>query len=109
VDQLRGRARLSFWEIELTPEHEATLAAEVVTFESRDAARRLRAAVAALPIVQRQAIELLKFEQMSLSEAATTAGRSEGSLKVAVHRAAKALRVALAERHVDPAATNSRI
>ncbi len=93
--QLRSRARRFAREAELTLEHEATLAAETVSFEMRDESRRLRAAVAKLPAVQRQAIELLKFKELSLAEAAASTGRTEGALKVSVHRAIKSLRTAL--------------
>ena len=43
-----------------------------------------------------QAIELLKLREMSLKEAAATTGMSIAALKVATHRALKALRKLLA-------------
>jgi RNA polymerase sigma-70 factor (ECF subfamily) len=52
----------------------------------------VRAAVQALPEGQRQAIELLKLEELSLKEAAEMTGTSVGALKVATHRALVALR-----------------
>jgi RNA polymerase sigma factor (sigma-70 family) len=52
----------------------------------------LRRAVAALPAGQRQAIELLKLQELSLKEAAAASGVSVGALKVAAHRAVAALR-----------------
>ena len=55
----------------------------------------LRRAVAVLPKGQRVAIELLKLREMSLKEAAQTSGMSIGALKVASHRATRALRAAL--------------
>ena len=55
----------------------------------------LRRAVAALPPGQRQAIEMLKLKEMSLKEASAASGMSVGALKVATHRAVKALRTAL--------------
>lgn len=60
--------------------------------EARLAARDLRAAVAALPAGQRQAIELLKLQELSLAEAAAQTGSSVTALKVATHRAIGALR-----------------
>ncbi len=56
------------------------------------AADALRAAMQALPRGQRQAIELLKLREMSLSEASAATGTSVGALKVATHRAMAALR-----------------
>jgi RNA polymerase sigma-70 factor (ECF subfamily) len=55
----------------------------------------LHDAIGALPPGQRQAIELLKLQEMSLKEAAAASGSSIGALKVATHRAMAALRRAL--------------
>lgn len=52
----------------------------------------LHRAMATLPEGQRKALELVKLREMSLSEASTASGMSEGALKVAVHRAIKALK-----------------
>jgi RNA polymerase sigma-70 factor (ECF subfamily) len=56
----------------------------------------LRSAIAQLPAAQRQALTLLKMEEMSLQEAAQASGQSVSSLKVATHRAIKSLRRLLA-------------
>jgi RNA polymerase sigma-70 factor (ECF subfamily) len=56
----------------------------------------LRNAVQALPPRQRDAIELLKLQGLSLKEAATATGMTVGALKVATHRAMAALRRMLA-------------
>ncbi len=55
----------------------------------------LQHAIQSLPRGQRQAIELLKLQEMSLKEAATASGSSVGALKVATHRAMATLRKAL--------------
>jgi RNA polymerase sigma-70 factor (ECF subfamily) len=55
----------------------------------------LERAIAELPPGQRQAIELLKLKEMSLKEAAAATGMSVSALKVATHRAIKALKLAL--------------
>lgn len=52
----------------------------------------LTRALAQLSPRQRQAIELLRMQEMSPKEAATITGRSETSLRVAVHRALASLR-----------------
>lgn len=59
-------------------------------------AAALRRAVRALPDGQREAIELLKLEELSLKEAAAVTGTSVGALKVATHRALATLRRTLA-------------
>jgi RNA polymerase sigma factor (sigma-70 family) len=55
----------------------------------------LRAAVESLPDGQRRAIELLKFRELSLKEAASVSGASISALKVSAHRAIKSLRNSL--------------
>src|SRR5262249_28088829 len=52
----------------------------------------LREAVASLPPIQRDAIEMLKLREMSLKEAAEASNTTVGALKVATHRAMKSLR-----------------
>ncbi len=64
-------------------------------------AEALRQAVSALPEGQRVAIELLKFKEMSLKEASSVSGMSVGALKVATHRATRALRLALRPKGME--------
>jgi RNA polymerase sigma factor (sigma-70 family) len=52
----------------------------------------LALAIQALPAGQRQAIELLKLQEMSLKEASAATGTSITALKVATHRAIVSLR-----------------
>lgn len=56
---------------------------------------RLAAALAALPAAQRQAVELLYVEQLSVAEAAARAGVTATALKVRAHRGSRALRAVL--------------
>jgi RNA polymerase sigma factor (sigma-70 family) len=62
----------------------------------------LRQAVNLLPAGQRAAIELLKFRELSLTEAASLTGMSIGALKASVHRAIKSLRQSLSLKRCDP-------
>jgi len=62
------------------------------TLASQARARDLRTAVAGLPPLQRQAVELLGLQERSLEEASAQTGRSKGALKVNLHRALRALR-----------------
>jgi RNA polymerase sigma factor (sigma-70 family) len=55
----------------------------------------LRRLMSTLPDGQREAIELLKIQGLSLQEASGVTGKSVASLKVSVHRAIKAMREAL--------------
>jgi RNA polymerase sigma factor (sigma-70 family) len=58
----------------------------------------LRQAMRELPKGQQVAVELLKLREMSLKEASKASGMSIGALKVATHRATRALRLALQSR-----------
>lgn len=58
-------------------------------------AHAVREAVRALPDGQREAIELVKLNELSLKEAAEVSGTSVGALKVATYRAMASLRRAL--------------
>jgi len=63
--------------------------------ETSDDQEALRKVMSTLPDGQRQAIDLLKIQGLSLQEASQITGKSVASLKVAVHRAIKAMRDAL--------------
>ena len=60
---------------------------------------QLKEAIAALPPMQREAIQMLKLGEMSLKEAAHTGKTTEGALKVATHRAMAALRKMLVKKN----------
>ena len=95
IDSLRlhGRhgAREVQDEVAYMAHAEAGLDAEGAVSRQDDAAR-LREAVARLPPLQRQAVELLAFSERSLEEASRETGRTNVALKVNLHRALRALR-----------------
>lgn len=87
-----------------TARNEVSLQDEAVTFpdvstntamQSFGDAFALQEAIRTLPHGQRQAIELLKLQGMSLKEAAAVRGSTVGAMKVATHRAMAALRSVL--------------
>lgn len=97
IDLLRRRGRLDAREVrdDLAYETFVDAAANGEAEENLDRETRaegLRAAVANLPDGQREALELLKIQEMSLIEAAEASGKSVAALKVNVHRAIKTLR-----------------
>jgi RNA polymerase sigma-70 factor (ECF subfamily) len=57
-----------------------------------DDGARLRREVALLPGGQREAVELLGLQELTLDEAASVTGRTKIALKVNLHRAIKSLR-----------------
>ncbi len=61
-------------------------------------AHALRAAIAALPPGQREAVEQLGLQERTSAEAASATGRTTGALRVNLHRALKALRASLGDR-----------
>ena len=64
--------------------------------EDREAtAFQVNQVVATLPLGQRQAVQYLVLQEQTLASAARETGRSEGALKVNLHRALKALRAKL--------------
>ncbi len=96
IDRLRVQRRHRARETELGEEHETFAAPETNTqqaqSEAGSEAAMLRAAIGRLPEGQRQAVTLLKLQEMSLKEAADASGMSIAALKVATHRAVKSLR-----------------
>jgi RNA polymerase sigma-70 factor (ECF subfamily) len=78
----------------------ADLAANTVDEPTGDAAA-LAHAIRGLPAGQRQAIELLKLQEMSLKEASAATGLSVSALKVATHRAMQTLKRTLTVKHED--------
>lgn len=91
VDRLRRRGRRNAREVMLEPG-----VTEGVVAANQDGAAldggAVRRAVERLPSRQREAVQLLRFEELSVSEAAARSGQSEGALKVAMHRAVATLR-----------------
>src|SRR6516225_6811062 len=96
ADRLRRSGLRRQRETPLTREHETFPGTQANNPADAPERRALGLAINQLPIGQRQAIELLKLREMSLKEAAATTGMSIAALKVATHRALKALRKLLA-------------
>src|SRR2546426_9573478 len=86
VDRLRRQGRARQHETPLAPEHETLAATEANYCEMRVDAVALRDAVEHLPPGQREAIKLMKLQEMSLRQAAGVSGMSIAALKVATHR-----------------------
>ncbi|TIS57122.1 RNA polymerase sigma factor [Mesorhizobium sp.] len=97
VDRLRGQGRVRARETPLTPEHE-TFAEPQANLDERLDRHGLHDAIDNLPPSQRQAIRLLKLNEMSLKGAAAVSGSSVASLKTATHRALQNLRKMLTDR-----------
>jgi len=86
----QNRVEFDFW-------HETNWPVEANLGEELLDRGTLKQAIDRLPSGQRQAITMLKLREMSLKEASAESGMSVSALKVASHRALKALRKLLGE------------
>jgi RNA polymerase sigma-70 factor, ECF subfamily len=87
LDHLR-RTKLSFKNLPMESVHELTAASDMTAVDSVLDLQRLLSAISAKA---REAIQYVKLEGLSVSEAAARSGMSESAVKVAVHRGLKAL------------------
>ena len=102
IDRLRRDTRRKAREFALSTEHETFSAPAPNFYEAKFDAAALGKAIEQLPPEQRQAIKMLKLNEMSLKEAAAASGRSITALKVATHRAIKSLRKMLGQQGKGP-------
>jgi RNA polymerase sigma factor (sigma-70 family) len=93
VDHARRSARVAAHEM-VVDDLDVTFSSDAAnpSMEADHDPEELRQAMASLPAGQRQAIELLKLQGLSLKEAAVASGTSVGALKVASHRGMTALK-----------------
>jgi RNA polymerase sigma-70 factor (ECF subfamily) len=92
IDRLRRHTRQKAREVELSPEHETFAEVPANIDGAISAELTLAGAIDKLPPDQRDAIRMLKLNEMSLREASNASGRSIAALKVATHRAIRNLR-----------------
>ena len=97
VDRLRRQMRRMSHESPLSQEHETFASPAANYAEEGLDAKAVRDAVGRLPPGQREAIRLIKLQEMSLREASLITGVSVAALKVATHRGLKTLRKLLAK------------
>jgi RNA polymerase sigma factor (sigma-70 family) len=95
ADGARRYARRALHEV-ASEQWPVTFSGEATNRDEDFGTQALAQAIRTLPPGQREVIEMLKLRELSLKEAAAESGMSTGALKVAVHRAIKALRRALA-------------
>ena len=97
IDRLRSQGRTRAREVALNLEHETFCAPEANLGGADWNKRVLGDAIERLPPGQREAVRLLKLQEMSLQQAAAASGMSVAALKVAMHRALKNLRKILTQ------------
>ena len=101
IDRLRQNGRLRARETAWQRDHETFTAPEPNLYQAAWDAGALHEAIGSLPKGQRQAVTMLKLQDMSLKEASARTGMSVAALKVATHRAIKSLRRILRKRSGD--------
>jgi RNA polymerase sigma-70 factor (ECF subfamily) len=92
VDHTRARARRGRREVSLSGEAAPEPAVEAQEFSPDSLAPELQAALDALPDKQREAVELIHLQGLSVAEAAERAGVTRAALKVRAHRGYRAMR-----------------
>jgi len=90
IDQARRRTRVLARSSDVEPE---TIPVEAAPHPGNDRlSPRLERALGELPPAQREAVWLLKVEELTVKEAAERVGTSPGALKLRAHRGYRALR-----------------
>jgi len=87
VDHLRGR-KTAIFDIPLENAEEITASEDDMAVESGIDLHKL---MSRLPVKMREAIQLVKLDELSVSEAAQRSGMSESAVKMSVHRGVRAL------------------
>jgi RNA polymerase sigma-70 factor (ECF subfamily) len=98
TDHVRSRGRRASREISLEEEGVPEPAVEPVLPREDALSPELERALAALSPGQRDAVEMIHVEGLSVKEAAARAGVSQSALKVRAHRGYRALRAKLGGR-----------
>ncbi len=97
VDHLRARRRAQLREVSLEADGVPEPAAAPRDDAGHEIGPELARALAELPPAQREAVELIQIQGLSVAEAAVQAGVSKGALKVRAHRGYRAMRTRLKE------------
>ena len=98
IDRLRRQTREKARKIALSAEYETFSGVPANLDQAGFEEAVLGEAIERLPPEQRQAIKMLKLNEMSLREAAAASGRSIAALKAATYRAIRSLRRMLRDR-----------
>lgn len=97
IDALRKRGRVSRQEVNNPVAYETYADPQANREDVADTARSLARMTDSLSAGQKEALDLVKLKEMSLTEASAASGQSVASLKVNIHRAMKKLRMNLAK------------
>jgi RNA polymerase sigma-70 factor (ECF subfamily) len=98
TDHTRSRMRRQSRERSLEDDGVAEPAVQAPELAAGELPEELRHALDSLPPKQREAVELVQVQGLSVAEAALQAGVSSGALKLRAHRGYKAMRALLARK-----------
>ena len=101
IDASRRRGRIGAQEVHNDVAYETFSETRPNEDDMRDAGRTLAGMTSGLSAGQKEAIDLVKLNEMSLAEASAASGQSVASLKVNIHRAIKKMRANLAGARED--------
>jgi RNA polymerase sigma-70 factor (ECF subfamily) len=87
-----ARARRNEWRNQPIDDYELASDEPIPGMDSGQLSPELSAALARLPDSQREAVELMHLQDLSLAEAAQRAGTTPGAFKVRAHRGRARLR-----------------
>ena len=96
IDAMRKRGRIDRGEVNAPFAYETFADPQANQADTQDAARTVAGMMMGLTPGQREALELVKLREMTLSEASSVSGQSVALLKVNIHRAIKKLRLGVA-------------
>jgi RNA polymerase sigma-70 factor (ECF subfamily) len=95
IDALRRRGRIGAQEVHNEPAYETFADPRANNEDAIDTTRVLNRMTSELSPGQKEALDLVKFKEMSLVEASSVSGQSVSALKVNIHRAMKKMRLGL--------------
>ncbi len=98
IDAMRRRGRIGAREVHNEIAYETFADPQANKVVDREAGSKVARMSSGLSRGQKEAIDLVKLQEMSLAEASAVSGQSVASLKVNIHRAMKKMRLELAKR-----------
>jgi RNA polymerase sigma-70 factor, ECF subfamily len=92
----QANGREVHWDEDADDDQSPAVTAPLDSMASAELTTVVQGAISALPPLQREAIVLCEFEELSLGEAAAVVGADVGTVKSRLHRAREGLRRSLA-------------
>jgi RNA polymerase sigma-70 factor (ECF subfamily) len=101
IDAMRRSGRIGAQEVHNEPAYETFADRQANNEDAVDTAQVLRRMTSDLSPSQKEALDLVKLNEMSLVEASSVSGQSVAALKVNIHRAMKKMRLKLSKERPE--------